>query len=124
MQRKDLANGGCALESRTILIDGRTHQLRIEPSYWEALDEICFREKLALPDLCSDLLGRLGDTSSQRSAQQSEAERVSLANAIRVFTVGYFRQAATENGHDQAGHGRGDPFVATPFDNERPHDAD
>ncbi|WP_448190765.1 ribbon-helix-helix domain-containing protein [Azospirillum sp. sgz301742] len=95
--------------SRTVTIAGQSCQLRIEPSYWEALEEISRREELSVDELCTDLKERL-------DAQTRHAESgVSLANAVRVFIVGYFRQAATETGHNRAGHGRGDPLVSTPF---------
>jgi hypothetical protein len=72
------------------------------------LEEICRREDVAVDDLCADLQRRMVDQS--RRVRDRDADRASLANAVRVFTVGYFRQAATESGHDRAGHGRGDPF--------------
>lgn len=100
------------LEARTVALFGRPTQIRLEPSYWEALDEICRREDLTVDELCSDLKDRL-DSQSQRARRVSG---VSLSNAVRVFIVGYYRKAATEKGHDRAGHGRGDPFVSTPFD--------
>ncbi|KAA0682355.1 ribbon-helix-helix domain-containing protein [Roseomonas genomospecies 6] len=99
------------LVARTVKLFGRPTQLRLEPSYWEALDDICHREDLTVDELCSDLKDRL-DSQSRRS----RGFAVSLANAVRVFIVGYYRKAATEKGHDRAGHGRGDPFVSTPFD--------
>ena len=99
------------LVARTVKLFGRPTQLRLEPSYWEALDDICHREDLTVDELCSDLKDRL-DSQSRRS----RGIAVSLANAVRVFNVGYYRKAATEKGHDRAGHGRGDPFVSTPFD--------
>ncbi|CAO3424935.1 ribbon-helix-helix domain-containing protein [Azospirillum argentinense] len=99
------------LVARTVKLFGRPTQLRLEPSYWEALDDICHREDLTVDELCSDLKDRL-DSQSRRS----RGNAVSLANAARVFIVGYYRKAATEKGHDRAGHGRGDPFVSTPFD--------
>lgn len=99
------------LVARTVKLFGRPTQLRLEPSYWEALDDICHREDLTVDELCSDLKDRL-DSQSRRS----RGVAVSLANAVRVFIVGYYRKAATEKGHDRAGHGRGDPFVSTPFD--------
>ncbi|AIB14761.1 hypothetical protein ABAZ39_22970 (plasmid) [Azospirillum argentinense] len=99
------------LVARTVKLFGRPTQLRLEPSYWEALDDICQREDLTVDELCSDLKDRL-DSQSRRS----RGNAVSLANAARVFIVGYYRKAATEKGHDRAGHGRGDPFVSTPFD--------
>lgn len=103
------------MESRSVEIDGRTYLLRIEPSYWEALDEICERERMTLGELCSDLWSRLGE-SLKRTGRRTDNDRLSLANAVRVFAVGYYRQAATERGHDLAGHGHGNPFVATPFE--------
>jgi hypothetical protein len=93
-------------------MNGTAQPVRLEPSYWEALDEICRREELTVDELCTDLRERLAE-QTKRLPDRSDADRVSLANAIRVFTVGYFRQAATETGHDRAGHGRGDPFTAT-----------
>ena len=99
------------LVTRTVTLFGQPTPLRLEPSYWEALDDICHREDLTVDELCSDLKDRL-DSQSRRS----RGVAVSLANAVRVFIVGYYRKAATEKGHDRAGHGRGDPFVSTPFD--------
>ena len=99
------------LVARTVKLFGRPTQLRLEPSYWEALDDICHREDLTVDELCSDLKDRL-DSQSRRS----RGNAVSLANAARVFIVGYYRKAATEKGHDRAGHGRGDPFISTPYD--------
>lgn len=97
------------LVSRTVKIAGESCQIRIEPSYWEALEEISRREGLNVDELCTDLKERL-DAQTRRTESG-----VSLANAVRVFVVGYFRQAATEVGHSRAGHGRGDPLVSTPF---------
>lgn len=104
--------GIAPLTARTVKLFGRPSQLRLEPSYWEALDEICRREDLTVDELCGDLQDRL-ETQTRRRRRLSG---VSLANAVRVFIVGYYRKAATEKGHDRAGHGRGDPFVSTPFD--------
>ncbi|MGQ9368488.1 ribbon-helix-helix domain-containing protein [Azospirillum sp. A39] len=100
------------LVCRTMLIAGRPTQVRLEPSYWEALEEIGRREGRDIDDLCSELKERLEEQTRRRGV-------VSVANAVRVFVVGYFRQAATDKGHVSAGHGRGDPFISTPFDNAR-----
>lgn len=100
------------LTSRTIDIDGQPTHVRLEPSYWEALDDICQREGLAIDELFSDLRFRLEQQTRRVSRPHST---VSIANAARVFIVGYYRQAATETGHSRAGHGRGDPLNATPF---------
>ncbi|PWC43908.1 hypothetical protein TSO221_18690 [Azospirillum sp. TSO22-1] len=97
------------LVSRSVTIAGQSSQIRIEPSYWEALEEISRREGLDINELCTDLKERLDIQNRRNDAG------VSLANAVRVFVVGYFRQAATEAGHSRAGHGRGEPLLSTPF---------
>lgn len=103
--------GVASLTSRTLKLSGRDVTIRLEPSYWEGLEEICRREDLTVDELCYDVRDRM-EQQSRRSSQAG----VSLANALRVFVVGYFRQAATERGHARAGHGQGRPFIATPFD--------
>lgn len=108
-QRASHPQGISPLVSRTVTIAGQSCQIRIEPSYWEALEEISRREGLDINELCSDLKDRL-DMQNRRGDTG-----VSLANAVRVFVVGYFRQAATEMGHSRAGHGVGAPLGGTPF---------
>lgn len=109
--RVDQFTGVASLTSRTLKLSGRDVTIRLEPSYWEGLEEICRREDLTVDELCYDVRDRM-EQQSRRSSQAG----VSLANALRVFVVGYFRQAATERGHARAGHGQGRPFIATPFD--------
>ncbi|PWC73685.1 hypothetical protein TSH100_30765 [Azospirillum sp. TSH100] len=99
------------MASRTLKLSGRDVSIRLEPSYWEGLDEICRREDLTVDELCEDVRERM-----EQQARRLPRSGVSLANALRVFVVGYFRQAATERGHARAGHGQGRPFIATPFD--------
>ena len=65
--------------------------MRLEPEIWDALQEICKRERVALGDLVQKVEGRGG-----------EGGRTS---AIRVFAFQYFRSAATDEGHATAGHG-------------------
>ena len=103
-------SGVASLVPRTLKLSGRDVSIRLEPSYWEGLDEICQREDLTVEELCGDVRDRM-----EQQGRRSQAG-VSLANALRVFVVGYFRQAATERGHARAGHGQGRPFIATPFD--------
>ncbi|MFS2014442.1 ribbon-helix-helix domain-containing protein [Azospirillum sp. CT11-132] len=109
--RVDQSTGVASLTSRTLKLSGRDVTIRLEPSYWEGLEEICRREDLTVDELCYDVRDRM-EQQGRRSSQAG----VSLANALRVFVVGYFRQAATERGHARAGHGQGRPFIATPFD--------
>ncbi|CAO3456507.1 ribbon-helix-helix domain-containing protein [Azospirillum largimobile] len=103
--------GVASLVTRTLKLSGRDVSIRLEPSYWEGLEEISQREDLTVEELCGDVRDRM-EQQGRRSSQAG----VSLANALRVFVVGYFRQAATERGHARAGHGQGRPFIATPFD--------
>ena len=103
--------GVASLVPRTLKLSGRDVSIRLEPSYWEGLEEISLREDLTVEELCGDVRDRM-EQQGRRSSQAG----VSLANALRVFVVGYFRQAATERGHARAGHGQGRPFIATPFD--------
>ena len=65
--------------------------MRLEPEIWDALQEICKRERVALGDLVQKVEG-----------SQSEGGRTS---AVRVFAFQYFRTAATDEGHALAGHG-------------------
>ncbi|WP_084536340.1 ribbon-helix-helix domain-containing protein [Azospirillum halopraeferens] len=114
-QERAVANpqGVSPLATRTVQIGGTAQVVRLEPSYWEALDEISRREGRSVEDLCTELKERLDKHARRRPP-------VSLANALRVFVVGYYRQAATDKGHIRAGHGCGDPFVSTPFDGLNP----
>ncbi len=104
-------SGVASLVSRTMKLSGREVSIRLEPSYWEGLAEISEREDLTVEELCGDVRDRM-----EQQGRHSSQSGVSLANALRVFVVGYFRQAATERGHARAGHGQGRPFIATPFD--------
>ena len=69
---------------------GRT-SMRLEPELWDALQEICEREGKDMSTLVRTVEGGL-----------TEGGRTS---AVRVFVLGYFRDAATEMGHATAGHG-------------------
>ena len=69
---------------------GRT-SMRLEPELWEALEEICRREKLPLAEVVKRVEQR-GHPGGRTSA-------------VRVYVLGYFREAATREGHRDAGHG-------------------
>ena len=62
--------------------------MRLEPEIWSALDEICRRERLSL----SQLVRRVDVQGSRTSS-------------VRIYTLAYFRAAATKEGHQRAGHG-------------------
>lgn len=69
---------------------GRT-SMRLEPELWDALEELCSRERLTLRDLVREI-----DVVSRPGGRTS---------AVRVHLLVYFRAAATEQGHRAAGHG-------------------
>lgn len=69
---------------------GRT-SMRLEPELWDALLEISEREGKDLSGLVRKV-----------EANEHPGGRTS---AVRVFVMDYFRVAATETGHEEAGHG-------------------
>lgn len=88
-----------SLVSRNVTVDGHRTSIRLEPAMWDALGEICRREKLNIHQLCSMIASHKGDETS-------------LTAAVRVFSMSYFRVAATEDGHSKAGHGSAFLFSA------------
>lgn len=69
---------------------GRT-SMRLEPELWDALGEICRRERTSPSELCRRI--------------ESAGIPGGRTSAIRVYILRYFRAAATEPGHEAAGHG-------------------
>ena len=87
----DLMNKS-SLISKNITVLGKRTSVRLEPEMWKELKNISKREMCTIHDLCSLISLR-------------KAENTSLTAAIRVFLMLYFRAAATEDGHQKAGHG-------------------
>lgn len=85
------------LQNRNVRLRGQRTSLRLEPSMWEALEEISRREGCSINEICSLI-------EDQRRGSTRTA-------ALRVFILYYFRAAATESGHKQAGHGRSDTML-------------
>ena len=81
------------LVSRNVTISGHRTSIRLEPQMWNGYEEICRREGRTIHEICS-----MVDQRRQES---------SLTAALRVFILLYFRAAATEDGHAEAGHGNG-----------------
>lgn len=77
--------------SRNVTISGHRTSIRLQREMWDAIEEICRREKITLHQLCS----RIAESKSTRS----------LTSEVRVFVVGYYRAAADDEGHRRAGHG-------------------
>jgi predicted DNA-binding ribbon-helix-helix protein len=93
------------LVSRNVTIGGHRTSCRLEPYMWDALYDVCARERVTIHTLCT------------RISERKDAN-TSLTAAIRVFALAYFRAAATEEGHLRASHGQGNPFSQTLFSNE------
>ncbi|HPF78783.1 MAG TPA: ribbon-helix-helix domain-containing protein [Alphaproteobacteria bacterium] len=81
-----------SLVSRNITVLGKRTSVRLEPEMWREMKNISERENCSIHDLCSLISLR-------------KSKRTSLTAAIRVFLMLYFRAAATEEGHQKAGHG-------------------
>ena len=84
---------------------GRT-SMRLEPELWDALAEICVRERRDMNRLVRwiEAAGHSGGRTS----------------AVRVFVLQYFRAAANEAGHEAANHG---PLDRVPFNHLTRHAA-
>ncbi len=79
------------LVNQNVRIGHRRTSLRLEPAMWDALDEVCQREGMTSHGLCTMI-------DRRKRASTTTA-------AVRVFVMGYFRAAATEDGHACMGHG-------------------
>ena len=100
------ARAPSTLVSRNVTVAGHRTSMRLEPTMWDALAEICRRENATLSEIAT-LVGR------SRSAS-------SLTSAMRIFILDYFHLAATEDGHNRAGHGNGSYHSATPRYQDEP----
>lgn len=79
------------LVGRNVTVNGRRTSLRLEPSMWDALAEIASREGKPVGAVVSEIDRR--------------PRGVGLTAAVRAYLLGYFRAAATEEGHARVGHG-------------------
>lgn len=79
------------LVSRNVTVNGRRTSLRLEPEIWEGLAEIAARENATINEVVARIDRQRG--------------RSGLTSNVRIFVFSYFRSAATERGHANAGHG-------------------
>ena len=79
------------LVNRNVVAERGRTSMRLEPELWEALLEICGRERQ--------------DMSSLVRKVEQNGHSGGRTSAVRVFVMSYFRDAATEPGHSAAGHG-------------------
>ncbi len=111
--------GASRLVNRNITAAAGRTSMRLEPEIWDALREICLRENKELREVIRTLEGT--------------ASGGGRTSAVRVHVVQYFRAAATEEGHREAGHGlsvgavgvpalenAADPIVVPPHELFRP----
>lgn len=103
------------LKSQNIMVGGHRTSMRLEPSMWDALEDIARREGLTINKLCTWIKERIDQQAQLRGIPAEKAD-VTLTSAVRVFIAAYYRRACTEEGHSRVGHGGGDPFVGTPFE--------
>lgn len=97
--KQELTGLKSSLISRNITLNGHRTSMRLEPAMWNALIEICRREKLSIHQICS-------------MVAQYKAQETSFTAAVRVFAMSYYKAAATEEGHQKAGHGTAFLFSA------------
>jgi predicted DNA-binding ribbon-helix-helix protein len=74
-------------------ISGRRTTVRLEDEMWESLKDVAEREGCSVSALAS------------RIYRQKKSDD-NFSSAIRIFLMLYYRDAATEAGHAEAGHAR------------------
>ncbi len=89
------------LVNRNVVAERGRTSMRLEPELWDALYEICQREQVPV-----------GEIVRRVEAKGGPGGRTS---AVRVFVLQYFRAAATEQGHLEAGHGSRDKMYEDDF---------
>ena len=82
---------GSRLINRNVVAGRGRTSMRLEPELWDALAEICVRERQDMNTLVRqiEVAGHSGGRTS----------------AVRVFVLQYFRAAASEPGHEAVNHG-------------------
>ena len=81
-----------ALVGRTIFIGSRRTTIRLDQATWTALYEVVARESIAPRQFYMRIWNW-------------KPKDISFTVAVRQYLMEYFRAAATEDGHTQAGHG-------------------
>jgi predicted DNA-binding ribbon-helix-helix protein len=76
---------------RNVTVSGRRTSVSLEVAMWEALHELCDRERLTAADLFTLV--------------DQKREEASLASALRIFALTYFRLLAAGGRGDKPGRG-------------------
>ena len=88
MQPADLVRRDDEMVMRNLRVDGRRTTVRLEPAYWEALDQICEAERMSRDRLCDMVFEAAG--------------RRRLTANLRLFLLNYFRAGAAAAGEAAA----------------------
>jgi predicted DNA-binding ribbon-helix-helix protein len=80
-----------SLVVRNIVAETGRTTMRLEPELWNMLVEICEREQRDIGALVRQI--------------EAAGHAGSRTRAVRIYIMTYFREAATEAGHDVGGHG-------------------
>ncbi len=70
--------------TRNIIIGSRRTTVRLEAAIWEALDEMCVRERITRHELCTQI--------------EIERDGINRAQAVRSVVINYFR-LSLKKGH-------------------------
>ena len=89
--------GSRLITRNVVAARGRT-SMRLEPELWDALLEICRRERQDINYLVRQI--------------ETEGHSGSRTSSVRVYVMQYFRAAACESGHEAANHGALDRMLA------------
>ncbi len=79
------------LINRNVVAERGRTSMRLEPELWDALAEICVRERQDINRLVREI--------------EAPGHRGGRTSAVRVYVLKYFREAAIEQGHEVANHG-------------------
>jgi predicted DNA-binding ribbon-helix-helix protein len=79
------------LINRNVVAERGRTSMRLEPELWDALAEICVRERQDINRLVREI--------------EATGHRCGRTSAVRVFVLKYFRDAASDAGHEVANHG-------------------
>ena len=75
--------------------------MRLEPELWDALLEICQRERQDINHLVRQI--------------EAEGHSGGRTSSVRVYVMQYFRTAASETGHEAVNHGALDRIAGRPY---------
>ncbi len=78
--------------AKNIIVENRRTSVRLEPEYWDALNRIVAREGCKLCDIT-------------RLIFLKKPKKQSVASALRVYCMLYYKASSTDAGHIKAGHG-------------------